>query len=373
MSTQEQRNYCDKYIAFENYVNGSTKTSIADFFGVSQRTVGRWIETVKNDIGILSIQELVVKISNGSYDENDIELMFIENKEWFIKNGVKIFNDDLNALEELKNELPEKKEAKSSSVEYKLVATMKSISITKVIDSAVEKSLVIDNKNENFSHILQIILDSHGKENSQSELAHCFNMMQPATMIEEFTDGKIKIDIKRNLIKFVPNENEEYDISNSLSKRVLQIINKEGKEGAQTLINFMNKLMNNPSNRAVNELYGFLVHNDIEILPNGNFLAWKKVTWDFKDIYTKSIDNSPGGKIPRMPYNMVDDNKNQTCSHGYHVCAKQYLPSYGISSGNKIVSCEVDPADVVSVPVDYNDSKLRCCWYQVVEDVTNLI
>ncbi|CAM6053339.1 unnamed protein product [Sphagnum tenellum] len=43
-----------------------------------------------------------------------------------------------------------------------------------------------------------------------------------------------------------------------------------------------------------------------------------------------------------------------------------YLPSYGSSDGNTIVIVKIDPADVVSVPVDYNCAKMRICRYEVL-------
>jgi hypothetical protein len=41
-------------------------------------------------------------------------------------------------------------------------------------------------------------------------------------------------------------------------------------------------------------------------------------------------------------------------------------------SGDKIVILEIDPADVVSIPTDYNNAKGRCCRYKVVGELTDL-
>ena len=32
---------------------------------------------------------------------------------------------------------------------------------------------------------------------------------------------------------------------------------------------------------------------------------------------------------------------------------------------------KVDPADVVSIPVDYNNTKMRCCRYEVIGEYEN--
>ena len=41
------------------------------------------------------------------------------------------------------------------------------------------------------------------------------------------------------------------------------------------------------------------------------------------------------------------------------------LNSYG-AAGDSVVICKIDPSDVVSVPLDSEHQKLRCCKYEVV-------
>lgn len=134
------------------------------------------------------------------------------------------------------------------------------------------------------------------------------------------------------------------------------------------LINFFEKLMENPSRDAVYQLYGFMVHNDIELADDGDFYAWKRVDEDFKDLATHTFDNSPG-KLVEMPRNQVDEDKTRTCSCGLHVAAKSYMPHYGGGRG-RIIQVKVNPRDVVAIPVDYDNAKMRVCRYQVMKDVT---
>jgi hypothetical protein len=147
---------------------------------------------------------------------------------------------------------------------------------------------------------------------------------------------------------------------------------RAGDTGVTTLLNFLEKLMENPSRRAVNELYGFLQANDIEIAEDGDFLAWKKVREDYLDIHSGTIDNSPGAN-PRVARNMVDEDSNQTCSYGLHVCSKSYLPHFGNSTDSRIVQVKVNPKDVVAVPADYNNAKMRTAGYHVIGDVTGRV
>ncbi|QQG30914.1 RIIB protector from prophage-induced early lysis [Escherichia phage UPEC01] len=132
---------------------------------------------------------------------------------------------------------------------------------------------------------------------------------------------------------------------------------------------FLENLLENPSEKAVQRLFDFLVANDIEITEDGHFIAWKMVRSTYKDCHSNTFDNSPGQYV-KMPRSRVNDNDEQTCSTGLHVCSKGYIGSgFGHGDG-RIVSCKVHPRDVVSIPVDYNDSKMRVCGYLVLDDVT---
>ena len=40
-----------------------------------------------------------------------------------------------------------------------------------------------------------------------------------------------------------------------------------------------------------------------------------------------------------------------------------------LNTNKKVVLCEVDPSNVVSVPIDYNNTKMRVCEYKVIKEV----
>jgi hypothetical protein len=97
-------------------------------------------------------------------------------------------------------------------------------------------------------------------------------------------------------------------------------------------------------------------------------LAYKKVREDYKDIHSGTMDNSVG-QIVEMERNQVDDDKDRTCSTGLHFCSKDYLPYFGTGPGSRVVILKINPADVVSIPSDYNDSKGRACKYEVIGEM----
>ena len=140
----------------------------------------------------------------------------------------------------------------------------------------------------------------------------------------------------------------------------------------QALLRFLDNLMDNTSYRAVQETYGFLEACNLPITDDGHFLAYKMVRSDYTDIYTGKMDNSIGCVV-EVPRNMVDEDSSRTCSHGLHCCSREYLFSgYGSYGGrtDRIVVVKVNPRDVVAVPSDYNNSKMRVCRYEVVSELT---
>lgn len=141
---------------------------------------------------------------------------------------------------------------------------------------------------------------------------------------------------------------------------------KDGQD-PKPLANFLDLLQNNPSSQTVEDLYAFLEHGRIPITERGTFLAYKAIRGDWKDIHSGKFDNSIG-QILEMPRSQVDDRRENTCSRGFHVCSYDYLPHFSHANGH-VVICEINPADVVSIPTDYNNTKMRVCRYQVIGEV----
>lgn len=148
---------------------------------------------------------------------------------------------------------------------------------------------------------------------------------------------------------------------------VTRIINDCTEEKDPTkYANFFRKLMQNPSYLSVKHAYAFLQHNDLEILENGDIKAWKKVTADGKA--RGGVPNYKGTHLA-MPRNMVEDNPNKTCSAGLHAAAKEYFNHHFEEEKYILIEIAVNPRDIVSVPVDYGDSKCRTCGYEVLTGV----
>jgi hypothetical protein len=151
--------------------------------------------------------------------------------------------------------------------------------------------------------------------------------------------------------------------------KLILAINEQDESGIEYIVNFLERVQNNPSNSVIEHLYKFLEHGGMPITANGKFWAYKAVRHDFKDIHSGTISNHVGA-VCKMPRNRVDDRRDVTCSHGLHVCSYDYLRSFAQGDGHVMI-CEVDPADVVAIPSDYNDTKMRVAQYTVVGEVTD--
>lgn len=211
------------------------------------------------------------------------------------------------------------------------------------------------------------------------------DIIEPKQVVLNFGKGNVSIEGDKIFWK-------GREMHNALTKRMVAMIQEDFP--VEPLVAFMENLMENPSKRAVNELYGFLEKNTLPITPDGCFLAYKKVRGDYLDVHSGTVLNKPaiyltdadkaslaeyagkhnevqvevvdGVTVVSMERNMVDDDQNRTCSTGLHFCSRDYLNHFG---GERIVVLKINPRDVVSIPNDYNDSKGRACRYEIVDEI----
>lgn len=200
--------------------------------------------------------------------------------------------------------------------------------------------------------IFQKILDAARK--SDYELA--YSLSDEAQRISDYTEGTFKV-VDGDMIvagRIVPMD---------LADMILDF-DSQGLD-YKPLVKFAYKLMQNPSMVSIRELFMFLSKNKQPITEDGDFLAYKRVGDDFKDLYSHTFDNSVG-KVVKMPRAQVDDDRTRTCSNGLHVANWHYAQFDYCAGQGVVLAVKVNPADVVSVPPDYNESKMRVCGYEVL-------
>lgn len=241
-------------------------------------------------------------------------------------------------------------------------------------------------------------------KNKESILEEFMVFIAPVKYVVYKDDRFLLSDDGRLYLKQYPNR----PIFGYLSKAIMDFI--EENLPVNYLINFWEKCMQNPREEAVNELFQFLESNKIPITPEGNFIAYKKVTKtknaksddskftglkldkqgnvrdtkghfvgnplrqeyidylentieaQFVDSHTRSIKQSIGDVIS-MDRGLCDPSRENHCSTGFHYAGYEYAKNF---SGNAFIYVEVNPKDVTAIPNDYNYQKGRCCEYKII-------
>jgi len=240
---------------------------------------------------------------------------------------------------------------------------MRDNSITVFVDG---KPHTIESSHLNFSSLRQAILDA------QYDLIP--KLITIENKIKNMTHGAINIYNGKLFHSGV-------EIHGVVVDKLFAML-KEGAKDAEPLLNFIDRLMQNPSANSVNELYTFLSYKSLPITADGKFLAYKGVNNNFyskqgnKDtVVVRGSAASNGsiyngvGEVIEVARRSVDDNKQNHCSFGLHVGSYNYANSWAGSNGRLLV-VEVDPADAVSVPTDCDFQKLRVSKYRVLKDIT---
>lgn len=206
-------------------------------------------------------------------------------------------------------------------------------------------------------------------------------LVSVAKAIDQFGDGRVVVNEDEGVILY-----NGHILHNSLTERIMWML-RDGFD-INPFILFVENLMKNPSKRAVDELYKFMEYGKLPITEDGCFLAYKRVRADYMDVHSGTCLNKPASLMPEnghgllyttangvtvtvengnttlsMARNAVQDDSQITCSYGLHFCSLEYLGNF---SGERVVIMKINPADVVSIPADYNNTKGRCCKYQVV-------
>jgi hypothetical protein len=185
------------------------------------------------------------------------------------------------------------------------------------------------------------------------------SFLNPLDSIKKYTKNTVKL--KAGFLEFQGEIMPEV-----LVKRMIEM--QKAKKSFRYLIKFWKNLKLNPSEASQKQLFKFLEANHFPFTDDGRFLAYKRVDVSSSnkrklvDNYTKKINNSTG-EVVSMPREEVNPDPNQTCSPGLHVAAWEYAHSY---SGTILIEVLVNPKNVVAVPNDYRDQKMRVCEYKVM-------
>lgn len=234
-------------------------------------------------------------------------------------------------------------------------------------------------------------------EERQDIITKIEELCNPAKKIEFNSDGRFEFD--GNSAMYLKGTSDP--IPEFLAKKLLEYIEKG--LNVEALVNFWKNTLLNPDKGVRQQLFSFLEHNGHPITDKGYFLAYKAVGIKRKyDAETgeeiinvrydedtgerieeklsqsmtfKPIHNGPYGSTIKvgepitMPREECDSDPEVTCSAGLHVGSMEYVHDFG-HSDKVILEVLVSPRNVVAVPNDYNNTKMRTCEYYPIA-ITN--
>lgn len=217
------------------------------------------------------------------------------------------------------------------------------------------KTYNVNTEHPNYQTVL-----SHVRVGNYSQLDELVNVKKAVERYVNKNAGSKNLKIEGNTISY-----NGTVLHGVLVNKILSFLSN--RWNAKPLINFLNNLMENPSNRSVETLYPFIEQHGIVITEDGHFIAYKSVDGNYMDCYSHTISNKVGQK-PKMERNQISDDPNHACHKGLHVASLAFALEF---TGVHKMIVKVNPRDVVSVPHDANASKIRVCEYEVIGENTD--
>jgi len=171
------------------------------------------------------------------------------------------------------------------------------------------------------------------------------------------TINGIKLDLAAGTVTY-----KGFVIGGNLVQQILTMARR--KFDVTPMCNVINNAMSNPNVDVPGRVYDWMVAANMPISDDGCLIAYKRVRTDMTSFYDGKTFHRVG-QVTEIPREDCCEDSSQTCAAGLHFCSQQYLPSYCGGQG-KILMLKINPRDIVAIPPDYNNSKGRCCKYEVI-------
>jgi hypothetical protein len=178
-------------------------------------------------------------------------------------------------------------------------------------------------------------------------------------------------------------------IDNALTEHIVRLIQANADEkGYIAFVRLLEKLSTNPSKKSRKHLFHFIQSHKITLHPDGDLILYKGVRNDGTSSHAgygivdgvefgevdlsgarpkiTGFANLPNavGSVVEIPRSLVDDDRNIGCSTGLHAGTYGYASTFA----PKLLTVKVNPRDVVSVPSEFENAKVRVSRYLVLEE-----
>jgi hypothetical protein len=250
------------------------------------------------------------------------------------------------------------------TIKYNLVSVGNESSVTAFIDGEM---YVANQDHKNWDAIVA------GITSGDESVVRLFDPAdEVAKRFERLTD---RISVANGKVYF-----DGDHIDNTVTDQILRFL--EADEDFMPLVNFLDKVSLNPEPHSREQLYGWVkARPSITITDDGDLIAYKGlyVEYDENGKVYKSCHSGTAivngevfenqripqriGDTVEMPRSQVQFDPSVGCSTGLHAGTFSYAGSYG----DQRVKVAISPRDVVSVPTEHNEAKIRVCRYVVID------
>jgi len=352
-----------------------SKTKFCEEWGTNTRSLGRWIEKYQSQIQSPTEEDSdEIKVGDTVRvicSENELLNFDVDGE--IVPNGIyTVTNIDDRGFHQLDNVVsgwvkhhwiekaiddePNTTPPEETKDDYQFIISQNSATVIKNGESAI-----VHRDSPNYKAVVDLLLNE--------DFENAWAMTSVKKAIEEFSQGKIKVTDNDKVFYGT------FEVRNRMTDKLVEMI-RNGAEGTKAFCAFFEAVMTDIVSDYVREqLWPFIESQCIELNDDGTFTGYRAVRSDYLDKHTGTIDNSVG-QVVVMPRHLVNSDPNQACSAGLHVGSLEYAKVFK-GYGDRLVKVKCHVRDVVSVPYDYVRggiaSKLRCCRFEVVEDVTDSV
>jgi len=233
---------------------------------------------------------------------------------------------------------------------------------------------ILGQSHANFDAIKAALTDTHAVDVDEAAIL----LMADAATVALNTLHRLseRVMIKGDTIFF-----DSTPMDSRLARHLVEMI-KTGDDNFGGYVAFLENIMANPSEKSRKGLFRFLNRHGLTITADGCFIGYKGVGSDGKSRTAGSQDVSvtmPDGTVEvhkgRIPYpvgaviemdrELVDPDRNHACSVGLHIGSHEYATSWG--HNGRFLTVKVNPRDVVEVPKDSSEQKIRAHRMTVIE------
>lgn len=248
-------------------------------------------------------------------------------------------------------------------MQFNLVRRDGDANLTFVVDG---KLYPVDDNHPDFDGIVEAVLSG-----DEAQAVYLFDASVRAAERFESLSDRVTVAHSRVYV-------DQHEVDDVYADTLVSFLENDASDDeVKALVNFLEKVYSNVSEGIRENLSRWLKAENFSILSNGNILGYRGLNDDYTSKHAGPgivngqrvnghLDNSVGNTV-ELDADLVENNPSVGCASGLHVGTYNY--AQGWAGSGVVVSVEVDPRHVRSVPFECDSQKMRVSKYVVKETV----